>query len=68
MKMGNSKIGTCTHYCEKSKSCLARYCKVGNRLIDENKNSGCKKDGKIYDIFRERDITNYEFMKSRYTE
>ena len=60
----NTKTGICIHYCERSMSCAIGSCKGHNLLIDRS----CLKNGKIHDIFRERNVTNYEFMKNSYTE
>lgn len=60
----NTKTGICIHYCRKSDCCLLGYCKGHNLLSDRS----CRKNGKIHDVFRERNVTNYEFMKSQWTE
>lgn len=59
----STKNGICTHYCARSMSCMIGFCKLRYRCSDRS----CKKEGKIHDIYRERNVTNYEFMKSQYT-
>ncbi len=64
MGSDNTDTGTCAYYRERNKLCSVGFCKLNNLCKDGK----CKTNGKIVDIFRERNVTNYEFMKNRYTE
>ena len=55
----NTTSGKCQYYCEKSKSCTIGYCKAHNLCTDRS----CLTNGKIDDVFRERNVTNYAFGK-----
>ena len=58
--MPNKKL--CNYYREESKRCLVGYCKKANLCVD----GSCKVNGKIQDLFKERNITNYDFKKANF--
>ena len=60
----NDENGKCTYYRERNNRCSVGYCKLENLCTD----GSCKTNGEIVDIYRERNVTNYEFMKNRFTE
>ncbi len=55
----NTTEGKCTYYRDRNKRCSVGFCKQGNLCKD----GSCKTEGKIVDIFRERNVTNYQFKR-----
>lgn len=50
----------CTYYSTKSECCSQTICKTWNL----NKDGTCKVHGEIYDKFKDKPVTNYEYKKN----